>query len=619
MNPRKFSRLWIVLLCHLKNRRQDFGSLCPRRYVLFLVLLLFGLFSACQTDTAQDSISGMVLDEDGPVPGAVVREQTTENFTLSDAEGHFTLEGLPPDQPVAVTAWAEGYFIVGGEEVMPGVDDLELHLHAHASEDNPDYEWLPSQFHAGEGEEQGCSECHSRAGTDLSFALPVDEWVEDAHSQSATNPRFLTMYKGTDVDGNHSPPTRYGYSRDYGSFPLPPDPDQPYYGPGYKLDFPETDGNCAACHTPAASVDDPYSIDPTNVEGVAAEGVPCDFCHKVWDVNLNEETGLPYENMPGVLSFEFRRPPEGHQFFAGPIDDVGPVPPSHRWDRFCVLCHFQSVLDGWEYESPDTFSPLQQQSQFCASCHFGVFWGTTVYNSFGEWLDSPYSDPETGQTCQDCHMPPSGATHFVRPEKGGLERDPATIFSHRMPGASDEELLQNAVSLDVETQSTNPQLAVTVTITNDQTGHHVPTDSPLRHMILLVDVTGPDGNPLPLVEGPTVPAWGGLTEANRESYPSLAARDYAGKPGTAYAKILQELWTEVSPTGAYWNPTRVLSDNRIPALGSDTTVYVFEASGIDTSEVSIRVRLLFRRAFLDLMAQKGWDVEDVVMEEVGGG
>jgi len=35
---------------------------------------------------------------------------------------------------------------------------------------------------------------------------------------------------------------------------------------------------------------------------------------------------------------------------------------------------------------------------------------------------------------------------------------------------------------------------------------------------------------------------------------------YAGLPGTAYAKILQEIRTEVTPTGAYWNPTRVLSD-----------------------------------------------------------
>jgi hypothetical protein len=90
---------------------------------------------------------------------------------------------------------------------------------------------------------------------------------------------------------------------------------------------------------------------------------------------------------------------------------------------------------------------------------------------------------------------------------------------------------------------------------------------------------------------------------------------YAGLPGTAYARILQELWTEVAPTGAYWNPTRVLSDNRIPALGSDTSRYVFDAS--DTEHpLTVAARLLFRRAFIELMDWKGWDVPDILMEEV---
>ena len=389
------------------------------------------------------------------------------------------------------------------------------------------------------------------------------------------------MYLGQDMAGNQSPPTRYGTSRDYGTFPLRPDPNEPYYGPGYKLDFPETAGNCAACHTPAASVNNPYGVDPTTVSGVPAEGVPCDFCHKIWDVRL-DESGLPFANMPGVLSFEFRRPPEGHQFFAGPFDDVAP--------------------------GEDTYSALQTESQICAPCHFGVFWDTLVYNSFGEWLESSYSEPDTGQTCQDCHMPPLGITQFARSEKGGLQRAAETIFSHRMPGAADEDLLQNAVTMDVFAQIQDEQLVVDVTITNDRTGHHVPTDSPLRQMILIVSVTDPEGNPLPQVDGPTIPLWGGVGDLD-EGY-------YSGVPGTAYAKILQEMWTEVSPTGAYWNPTRILSDNRIPAMESDTTSYVFQPSKVSEAfEVSVNVKLLFRRAFIELMDQKGWDNADIIMAE----
>jgi mono/diheme cytochrome c family protein len=526
-----------------------------------------------------DTVSGVVMDDDGPVAGASVRVQTTAHFAPTTADGRFTLSVAElGDGPFNLTAWAPGYFCVGPVEATAGQADVELHLHAHAAEDNPDYAWLPSQYHPGEGEDQGCAECHSREGTDLPFTLPVDEWLLDAHSQSAVNTRFLTMYTGTDVHGNQSPLTRRGYSRDYGSFPLRPDPNQPYYGPGYKLDFPDTAGNCAACHIPAASVNAPYGVDPTAVTGIAAEGVPCDFCHKVWDVRLNPSTNVPYKNMPGVLSFEFRRPPEDHQFFSGPYDDVAP--------------------------GEDTYLPLMEASQFCAPCHFGVFWDTVIYDSFGEWLRSPYSDPENGQTCQDCHMPPLGATRFARPEEGGLERDPATIFSHRMPGAMDEELLQNAVTMTATAQLEGDAVMVQVDITNDQTGHHVPTDFPARHLILLVQATDAYGNRLEHLEGPTVPEWGGIGDPS-EGY-------YAGLPGKAFAKVLEEVWTEISPSAAYWNPTRVLSDNRLAAFETDTSTYTFAAPYGE--EVTVEVTLLLRRAFIELMDQKGWDVSDIVME-----
>ncbi|MFZ5918179.1 MAG: hypothetical protein ACOYZ7_14650 [Chloroflexota bacterium] len=535
--------------------------------------------TAMPTAPVPDTIAGQVVGDDGPVSGAVVRVQTTAQAAITDTSGHFELAtaGLG-EGPFNLTAWATGYFCAGPVQALAGQHDIEFHLHAHAAEDNADYAWLPSQHHPGQGEDQGCAACHSRQGADLPFTLPVDEWLLDAHSQSAINPRFLTMYNGADVNGHASPLTRYGVSRDYGRFPLRPDPNQPYYGPGYKLDFPETDGNCAACHTPAASVNAPYGVNPAAVSGVAAEGVPCDFCHKIWDARLDPTTGLPYPNMPGVLSFEFRRPPPGHQFFAGPFDDVAP--------------------------GEDTYSPLQQQSQFCAPCHFGVFWDTVIYNSFGEWLASPYSDPTTGQTCQDCHMPSLGATHFARPDQGGLERDPATIPSHRMPGALDEQLLQNAVTLAAAAERDRDTVAVEVSLTNDRTGHHVPTDSPLRHLILLVRATDAQGNALPLQDGPSLPDWCGAGDP-ADGY-------YAGLPGKAYAKVLEEQWTEVSPSGAYWNPTRVLSDNRLAAFETDVSRYTFAAPAAGPVEVS--VTLLYRRAFSELMDQKGWDVPDMIME-----
>jgi hypothetical protein len=231
-------------------------------------------------------------------------------------------------------------------------------------------------------------------------------------------------------------------------------------------------------------------------------------------------------------------------------------------------------------------------------------------------LDSPYSDAETGQTCQRCHMPPLGNTHFALPQAGGLDRDPATIFSHRMPGAADEALLQNAVSMAVDAGFQDERLVVTVTLTNDKTGHHVPTDSPLRQMILLVNATDPKGNSLLQVDGPVVPDWGGVGVPQDEPAQRIANGYFAGVTGTAFAKILMELWTEISPSGAYWNPTRILSDNRIPAMASNTTTYTFEIpEGLPPSEILVDVKLLYRRAFIDLMDQKGWEVPDILMEE----
>ncbi len=538
-----------------------------RRVVVALLLL-----ASC---TQADVVTGVVVDGDTPVEGAVVRIQTTATTVVTGIDGQFILEGI--ESPVRLSAWADGYFIAGGSKQSPGAD-VRFELVEIPDTDHSEYEWLSAVDGSGAGEGQPCVVCHSRSGSDVAHTLPVDQWREDAHSQSAVNPRFLSMYSGSDLDGNQSPPTRYITNRDYGRVPLRPDVALPYFGPGYRLDFPDSAGNCADCHLPAVAVDDPYGVDPRTVEGVGREGVTCDVCHKVWDVILDPSSGRPDPGRPGVLSFEFRRPPPGHQFFAGPYDDVAP--------------------------GEDTFSPIQQEGAFCAPCHHGVFWDVVVYDSFGEWLASPYADPDTGRTCQDCHMPATGADVFALPAQGGLSREPSTIPGHLMPGAADEELLRNAVTMSVAAVTEDGELSIDVMILNDQTGHHVPTDSPLRHLILLVEAADGSGTALDLIAGPRVPEWGGMGDP--------AAGYYGGLPGTAYAKVLEELWTEVSPTGAYWNPTRVLFDNRIPAFGSDTTTYRFAAP--PTGNVRIRVTLLFRRAYIELMDQKSWDIPDILME-----
>jgi len=106
------------------------------------------------------------------------------------------------------------------------------------------------------------------------------------------------------------------------------------------------------------------------------------------------------------------------------------------------------------------------------------------------------------------------------------------------------------------------------------------------------------GQRLQQIAGPTLPDWTG--------------DDYAGLPGQVYAKILEELWTETSPTAAYWNQTRIVADNRIAAGEKAESRYVFLTQR--KIPIDIEVRLIYRRAFRELMQQKGWDDPDIIME-----
>ncbi|MBN1562332.1 MAG: hypothetical protein JXA10_00715 [Anaerolineae bacterium] len=545
---------------------------------------------ATQTDLPS-TVSGVVMNTDGIVANAIVQVQGTANRTETDHHGQFTLNGITGPAPVVLTAWSAGHY-VGWAALDPAAEDwspdapITITLKPLPTTDNYDYGWF--SFDGIEGT-ASCGLCHRE----------YDEWTADLHAGAATNHRFLTMYTGNDVTGNEGQPTELGLD----GLEKSPGADQPDYGPGYLLDFPNRTGNCAACHTPVAAttpnnqncawsgchtnltherspIDLGDPVSPLGLKGDAADGISCDFCHKISEVILDPATHLPYPDMPGILSLTLTRPVEGEEVFYGTVLDVN--------RRVSYL-------------------PLQSESEFCAPCHYGVFGGvvgagtvsggTVVYNSYGEWLDSPYSDPDTGLTCQDCHMPVVEENWFVFPEQGGLTRDYVQLHDHTMPGAADETLLQNTVTMVSETERSDGALHVKVSITNDQAGHHVPTDVPIRSMILVVNAYDANGNRLTLHEGPINPAYSG---------------DYGGLPGKTYAKVLRDEWTGEAPTGAYWRPVTLVEDTRLAALATDITQYTFDAPIGET--ITLDVQLLFRRAFYDLMQQKGWDDPDIVME-----
>lgn len=559
-------------------------------YLCALVLLVMGMFAFSiflwqeETPAASgDGISGKVLDEHGPVASANVRIQGTKKAVLTDKSGQFLLSGLPVGAKFNISVWKHGYYCALQENVTPPKKGLQFKLIRYQRGDNREYEWLPP-----EGGQNACVECHNPAIITMS--------LQDPHLKAAANPRFLTMYYGTDTQGNQSPRTRYDSGRSIWKqlvVPWPPDAAKPYYGPGYQLDFPGTTGNCTACHIPGAALSrtEDYrarTADPRTVKGADKYGVHCDFCHKIADVKMDPVTRMPFLRFPGVHSLDIRRPftqdKERFQLFFGTFDDDN-VP------------------------AEDTNLPLLRESQYCAACHYGVFWSTVVYNSYGEWFKSPYADPKSGKakTCQECHMPSptvykGKAVTNVAPGKGGIERDPAAIHNHNM--TVDAELLRNSLTMDASAMTQNGKMVVTVTLTNDKTGHHIPTDSPLRHLILLIEARNSSGTALKQVGGTILPEWCGTG--------NIRKGHYSGLPGKVYARLLKEKWTDVFPTGAYWNFTELISDNRLTAFASDTSTYVFTPPA-DGRKAVINVTLLYRRAFIKLMEQKKWDVPDIVM------
>ena len=325
--------------------------------------------------------------------------------------------------------------------------------------------------------------------------------------------------------------------------------------------------------------------------GADTFGIHCDFCHKVADVKLDAVTRLPFRGLTGVHALEILRPSGNkaenqEQLFFGPYDDPN--------------------------STTSTRLPLLSQSQFCAACHRGFFWNKLVYNSYGEWLQSPYGKEGSKQfkTCQQCHMPSpvQGMGRVITntaPGKGGIERSPATFRSHRM--TIDQGILTDALTMKAAARRAADKLLVEVELYNDKTGHHIPSDSPLRHLILHIEARDFNGMLLQQLSGPILPDWCGSSGKVAE------VTAFAGKPGKAYAKLLKERWTNEFPTAAYWNDFDIVSDNRLAAFSRDTSHYEF--TGTKKGKMRITVSLYYRRAYYKLMEWKHWTDRDILMAQ----
>jgi cytochrome c2 len=515
-------------------------------FILFFIKVIsFGAFA----DSAQ--YSGVVVDSKGfSINKATVRLQGTSFSALSDPTGFFKIS---LDVAVAsrhITAWKEGYYN-GGVSLSAIGTKYSIVLKSIQKEDNSRYAWLPSLNNSllpGKTALKPCQQCHAEL---------AKQWSESTHGSSAINPLFLAFFNGTDIYGRNG------------------------FGPGYKLDFPNSSGNCVTCHVPAMALDKPFNSDPREARGIEREGVFCDFCHKIDEVHIDKVGG-----MPGTLSLKFNRPAVGHQIFYGQHDDVFP--------------------------GDDSYHPLYKESRYCAPCHNGRFWNVLMYSEFEEWAESSYA--MNNVHCQDCHMASDGIkTRFAPEEKGGIERGPKTISSHVFNGVGDRALMMEAIDLDIQVELKERDLIVIARVKNIKAGHHYPTGNPMRNMILLVEASKTNGYALPFISGERVPVWGGIG--------AVEEGNYAGLPGKGFAKVLRDSISYPDGRGLkhfqpeypapHWRPAYIESDNRIPANSTDVSQYAFHVPEELRGSIHVNARLIFRKSYKNWIDIKAFAINDL--------
>jgi hypothetical protein len=157
--------------------------------------------------------------------------------------------------------------------------------------------------------------------------------------------------------------------------------------------------------------------------------------------------------------------------------------------------------------------------------------------------------------------------------------------------------------MNVSVEQTSDSIKVGVTLYNDKTGHNIPGDSPSRNMILLIDCVNEKGDNLKFIAGQTVPRWGG---AGKRS-----GAYYAGEPGKGFAKILED--SAGHSPAPDWKAAGIVSDNRIAPFEKDISYYYFRAPA-EASNIKVRTKLVYRRFFKETMKEKGFALNDIIME-----
>jgi hypothetical protein len=206
------------------------------------------------------------------------------------------------------------------------------------------------------------------------------------------------------------------------------------------------DPGCLVCHAPAVV----YTQDTKWEKKTSWEGVTCDFCHSVRSVKIGSDR--PFVIEPGPVK-------------TGPLEGANPT-----------------VHDA-------AFSQVFTSSTLCAPCHQATNdKNFDVLTTFAEWQASPY--PAQNTTCQTCHMRATTG-NIVDPKIARSAT--SSINIHEMPGGHSVTELNRALLAQVTAERKGDTIEVTVNVVNRGAGHKVPTGSPLRTIVMVVEADNAAG------------------------------------------------------------------------------------------------------------------------------
>ena len=198
---------------------------------------------------------------------------------------------------------------------------------------------------------------------------------------------------------------------------------------------------CYSCHAPFARTTGSLDLDTKPLD----EGVSCDFCHSVRDVEV-----APTLNIATVQAGNVKTGPHGDAQSTG-------------------------------HETLEL--PLIRRSEFCAGCHWFAWPETNmpIDWTYQQWFDSPYR--AEGVQCQDCHMPRrDGRASAVAsaPDRGGVR-------AHTFHGARHLPTLRGALAL----RARRDRGDAVIEIENVGAGHSIPGGGgELRELELRVTPSG---------------------------------------------------------------------------------------------------------------------------------